>query len=152
MPTYLSPGVYVEEIPAATAPISGVGTAIAGFAGFAPMGPFNAPTMVTNWQQYVSAFGEFTEEFALAKAVYGFFNNGGAVHTSFACLIQAMAMHHHRRFPSQHCQPRMPRAPRPSRSGHLMQMLARSPSRPPHHPVTSRHRVPSIFPYQLPGR
>lgn len=77
MPTYLSPGVYVEEIPAATAPISGVGTAIAGFAGFAPMGPFNAPTMVTNWQQYVSAFGEFTEEFALAKAVYGFFNNGG---------------------------------------------------------------------------
>ncbi len=77
MPTYLSPGVYVEEVPAATAPISGVGTAIAGFVGFAPMGPFNAPTMVTNWQQYVSAFGEFTEEFALAKAVYGFFNNGG---------------------------------------------------------------------------
>jgi phage tail sheath protein FI len=77
MPTYLSPGVYVEEVPAATRPIAGVGTAIAGFIGFAPSGPLNTPTMVTTWQQYVAAFGEFTEEFALAKAVYGYFNNGG---------------------------------------------------------------------------
>jgi phage tail sheath protein FI len=77
MPTYLSPGVYVEEVPAATRPIAGVGTAIAGFVGFAPEGPVNAPTLVTSWTQYASTFGEFTEEFALAKAVYGFFNNGG---------------------------------------------------------------------------
>lgn len=77
MPSYLSPGVYVEEVPAATRPIAGVGTAVAGFVGFAPQGPINQPTMITNWQQFVSSFGDMVEEFALAKAVYGFFNNGG---------------------------------------------------------------------------
>jgi uncharacterized protein len=33
MPTYLSPGVYVEEIPSGSAPIVGVGTSIAAFIG-----------------------------------------------------------------------------------------------------------------------
>ena len=33
MPTYLTPGVYVEEIPSANKPIEGVGTAIAAFVG-----------------------------------------------------------------------------------------------------------------------
>jgi len=77
MPTYLSPGVYIEEVPAGTRPIEGVGTAIAGFVGFAPTGPVNEPTLVTNWIQYASTFGDMVEEFALGKAVYGFFNNGG---------------------------------------------------------------------------
>ena len=30
MPTYLSPGVYVEEVEAGSRPIEGVGTAVAG--------------------------------------------------------------------------------------------------------------------------
>ncbi|MFM8515475.1 MAG: phage tail sheath family protein [Actinomycetota bacterium] len=77
MPTYLSPGVYIEEVPAGTRPIEGVGTAIAGFVGFAPTGPLNEATLVTNWIQYVATFGDMVEEFALGKAVYGFFNNGG---------------------------------------------------------------------------
>ena len=77
MPTYLSPGVYIEEVPAGTRPIEGVGTAIAGFVGFAPTGPVNEPTLVTNWIQYAAAFGDMVEEFAMGKAVYGFFNNGG---------------------------------------------------------------------------
>jgi uncharacterized protein len=33
MPQYLSPGVYVEEVPSAAAPIAGVGTSTAGFIG-----------------------------------------------------------------------------------------------------------------------
>src|SRR6266404_2989641 len=33
MPTYLAPGVYVEEVPAASRPIAGVGTSTAGFIG-----------------------------------------------------------------------------------------------------------------------
>lgn len=33
MPTYLAPGVYVEEVPAAARPIAGVGTSTAGFIG-----------------------------------------------------------------------------------------------------------------------
>jgi uncharacterized protein len=77
MPSYLSPGVYVEEVPAGTRPIEGVGTAIAGFVGFAAQGPINDPVLVTNWTQYVETFGDMVENYALGKAVYGFFNNGG---------------------------------------------------------------------------
>jgi len=36
MPQYLSPGVYVEEVPSAVQPIAGVGTSTAGFIGIAP--------------------------------------------------------------------------------------------------------------------
>lgn len=36
MPSYLSPGVYVEEIPSAVQAIAGVGTSTAGFIGIAP--------------------------------------------------------------------------------------------------------------------
>ena len=52
--------VVVEEVPSGSAPIEGVGTAIAGFIGMAPQGPVNAPTMVTNWRQYVALFGDIT--------------------------------------------------------------------------------------------
>ncbi|MFN5989299.1 MAG: hypothetical protein ACK47Q_07665, partial [Dolichospermum sp.] len=31
MPTYLSPGVYVEEVSSGSAPIAGAGTSVAGF-------------------------------------------------------------------------------------------------------------------------
>ena len=36
MPSYLSPGVYVEEVPSAVQPIAGVGTSTAGFIGVVP--------------------------------------------------------------------------------------------------------------------
>jgi phage tail sheath protein FI len=39
MPTYLSPGVYVEEVDSGSRPIQGVGTAVAAFIGFAQSGP-----------------------------------------------------------------------------------------------------------------
>ncbi|MER5431801.1 phage tail sheath subtilisin-like domain-containing protein [Streptomyces sp. NPDC002588] len=77
MPTYLSPGVYVEEVASGSRPIEGVGTSVAAFVGLAPTGPLNQPMLVTNWSQYTAAFGEFTEDFLLAHAVYGYFNNGG---------------------------------------------------------------------------
>ncbi|HEY1832106.1 MAG TPA: phage tail sheath family protein [Acidimicrobiales bacterium] len=77
MPTYLSPGVYVEEVDSGARPIEGVGTAVAAFVGLAEGGPFNAPTMVTNWSQYTQTFGGFIEDAYLAQAVYGYFLNGG---------------------------------------------------------------------------
>ncbi|MEU5308031.1 phage tail sheath subtilisin-like domain-containing protein [Streptomyces sp. NPDC021562] len=77
MPSYLSPGVYVEEVASGSRPIEGVGTSVAAFVGLAPTGPLNEPTLVTNWTQYVAAFGEFTDGYYLAHSVYGFFNNGG---------------------------------------------------------------------------
>jgi phage tail sheath protein FI len=78
MPQYLSPGVYVEEMPPAIRPIEGVATSVAAFVGIAADGPYNAPTLVTNWSQFVRTFGEFVPGAYLAHAVYGFFNNGGS--------------------------------------------------------------------------
>jgi phage tail sheath protein FI len=77
MPTYQSPGVYVEEMEAGARPIEGVGTAVAAFVGLAGSGPFNAPTLVTNWSQFTGTFGDFVEGSYLHHAVYGFFQNGG---------------------------------------------------------------------------
>ncbi|MBW5484172.1 phage tail sheath family protein [Streptomyces bambusae] len=77
MPPYKSPGVYVEEVEAGSRPIEGVGTAVAAFVGLAADGPFNAPTLVTNWSQFTSTFGEFVDGAYLAHAVYAYFLNGG---------------------------------------------------------------------------
>jgi hypothetical protein len=77
MPTYLSPGVYVEEVEAGSRPIEGVGTAVAAFVGLAQKGPVNEPTLVTNWTQFSEKFGDFVPGSYLAHAVYGYYLNGG---------------------------------------------------------------------------
>jgi phage tail sheath protein FI len=77
MPTYYSPGVYVEEVESGARPIEGVGTAVAAFVGFAADGPFNTPTLVSNWSQYTQVFGDFVRDCYLAQSVYGYFLNGG---------------------------------------------------------------------------
>jgi uncharacterized protein len=77
MPTYLSPGVYIEEVEAGVRPIEGVGTAVAAFVGIASDGPFHTPVLVTNWSQFVATFGDPVEACYLAHAVYGYFLNGG---------------------------------------------------------------------------
>jgi len=77
--SYLAPGVYVEEVAGGSKPIEGVGTAVAGFIGFAEKGPFNQATLITNWTQFRATFGDFIEGAYLAHSVYGYFNNGGGV-------------------------------------------------------------------------
>ena len=77
MPQYLSPGVFVEEMPPASRPIEGVSTSVAAFVGLAATGPFDEPVLVTNWTQFTRTFGDFVEASYLAHAVYGFFTNGG---------------------------------------------------------------------------
>src|SRR4051812_11764999 len=87
MPTYLTPGVYVEEIPSANKPIEGVGTAVAAFVGLAPGGPVNTAMRISNWSQFVRIYGDpanpengpFMEGAYLAHSVYGFFQNGGSL-------------------------------------------------------------------------
>jgi phage tail sheath protein FI len=76
-PQYLSPGVYVEEVERGAKPIEGVGTAVAGFVGYAESGPINRPTFIANWTQFVDTFGGFLDGFYLAHTVYGYFHNGG---------------------------------------------------------------------------
>src|SRR5918992_2266541 len=87
MPTYLTPGVYVEEGPSTSKPIEGVGTSIAAFVGLAPGGPVNTPMRISNWTQFAKIFGDpaepdngpFMEGAYLAHSVYGFFQNGGTL-------------------------------------------------------------------------
>jgi len=123
MPQYLSPGVFVEEVPSAVKAIAGVSTSTAAFIGivpdtvnmvarnpnFNPTDPaslaskvvsFAVPTpakqvvLITNWSQFIIAFGDLLGKETdaavtgsppidlghryLAHAVYGFFNNGGS--------------------------------------------------------------------------
>jgi hypothetical protein len=86
MPTYATPGVYVEEVPARSKPIEGVSTSTAAFVGIAPGGPVNVPIQISNWSQFERTFsdptdtehrGPFMENAYLAHAVNGFFANGG---------------------------------------------------------------------------
>ncbi|HYO61919.1 MAG TPA: phage tail sheath subtilisin-like domain-containing protein [Actinomycetota bacterium] len=74
---YKSPGVYLEEMPAQSAPIEGVGTAIAAFVGLTSKGTFK-PKRITNWTEFREEYGyDFVEGTYLAHAVYGYFLNGG---------------------------------------------------------------------------
>src|SRR6201999_2673812 len=87
MPTSLTPGVYVEEVPSANKPIEGVSTSIAAFVGLAPGGPVNTPMRISNWTQFAKIYGDpsepengpFMEGAYLAHSVYGFFQNGGTL-------------------------------------------------------------------------
>ena len=86
-PSYLSPGVYMEEVDRGSKPIEAAGTAVAAFIGYTeraedirPDGTrplLGKPTLVTNWSQYVQKFGGFVKGAYLPDSVYGYFNNGG---------------------------------------------------------------------------
>jgi phage tail sheath protein FI len=76
--SYLSPGVYVEEVDRGSKPIEAVGTSTVGFLGTCGKGPVNKPIFIGNWTQYTNTFGDFRDSQFLAHAVYGFFNNGGS--------------------------------------------------------------------------
>jgi phage tail sheath protein FI len=77
--SYLSPGVYVEEVDRGSKPIEAVGTNTVGFLGESAKGPMNESVLITNWSQFVKTFGDFKDcSEHLCHAVYGFFNNGGS--------------------------------------------------------------------------
>ena len=81
MPTYLSPGVFVEETDTGTRPIEAVGTSTAGFVGTAPNPTANTDQAVPidNWSQFQRLFVRDKDSSTdLANAVQGFFLNGGS--------------------------------------------------------------------------
>lgn len=77
-----APGVYIEEVTPA-GPIVGAGTSTAALIGTVTQPPDNSalgvPVAVTNWTQYVDAFGGYKAGVNLAYAVWGFFQNGGTM-------------------------------------------------------------------------
>src|SRR5438876_2509842 len=83
--SYLSPGVYIEEVDRGSKPIEAVGTSTCAFIGESSVGPTNEAVLITNWAQYTRTFGDFTHSTNLAHALYGFFNNGGT--KAFICNV-----------------------------------------------------------------
>jgi len=87
MPTYLTPGVYVEEVDTGSKPLAAVGTAVAAFVGFTAKAPSDdpgdpdglRPRLVTNWSQFERLYGGFAPGVMLPHSVYGYFNNGGGL-------------------------------------------------------------------------
>jgi phage tail sheath protein FI len=90
MPTFLHPGVYVQEVPSGARPIEAVGTATAAFVGFTTRGPLAEPILITRRQDYDDIFGGIQPgvqpdgessdsplDDALGHAVNAFFLNGG---------------------------------------------------------------------------
>ncbi|MFZ6756238.1 phage tail sheath family protein [Undibacterium sp. Ji50W] len=90
--SYVSPGVYVEEVPPLSRPIAGVGTSTPGFIGcladdiYLPVRPSkpgenclwafhkveakeNVPYLITSWPAYVQLFGDFIASAKSSTAV-----------------------------------------------------------------------------------
>src|ERR1700749_2603255 len=80
MPTYLHPGVYLEELPAGVQPIQAVGTSTAAFVGFAREGPIGTAQFIGSWDEYQSQFGGiFASDTPdlMGQSVSAFYANGG---------------------------------------------------------------------------
>jgi phage tail sheath protein FI len=81
MPTYLTPGIYMEEVSTGPKPIQAVGTSTAAFVGRAPdpNAHLNEAPAMNNWSQFVREFvpKEGGSRNHLSNAVAGFFQNGG---------------------------------------------------------------------------
>jgi uncharacterized protein len=81
MPTYLTPGIYVEELAGGPKPIEAVGTSTAAFVGVAPKvdaRPGEA-VAINNFTQFTTLYAPpGTTSTPLSHAVYGFFANGGS--------------------------------------------------------------------------
>lgn len=83
MPTYLHPGVYIEEIPSGVKTIEAVGTSTAAFIGYTTKGPVDEPRLIFNFDDYTRLYGgirnlgnELLGD-AMGFSVRAFFQNGG---------------------------------------------------------------------------
>lgn len=78
MPSYLHPGVYVEEIPSGSRPIEGVSTSVCAFIGEAVQGPVAKAVLIHSWEDYISSYGDISSESdSMGLAVRAFYQNGG---------------------------------------------------------------------------
>lgn len=74
-PTY--PGVYIQELPSAVHPITGVATSIGAFVGYTARGIDNRAELIYSFADYERLFGGLASDSELSYAVQQFFNNGG---------------------------------------------------------------------------
>lgn len=78
MPSYTTPGVYVNEpppkVPHLVTPAT---TSVAAFIGIFPGGSPGTAVFVTNWMEFVAQFGDIAPGLLATYAVWQFFQNGG---------------------------------------------------------------------------
>ncbi len=84
MPSYLHPGVYVEEIPSGSRPIEGVATSITAFIGVTQRNSLNQdkPQLIGSMDNYLAQFGPIlssTDNMSLAVQAF-YLNGGGAAY------------------------------------------------------------------------
>jgi phage tail sheath protein FI len=71
------PGVYPAEDEPRARPLTVADAGVAGFVGLAARGPLDQPVLLRGWNEFLDVYGRSTESY-LARAVEGFFLNGGA--------------------------------------------------------------------------
>jgi uncharacterized protein len=74
-PTY--PGVYIQELPSAVHPITGVATSIGAFVGYTARGIDNRAEHIYSFADYERLFGGLASDSEVSYAVQQFFANGG---------------------------------------------------------------------------
>src|SRR5262249_61476985 len=74
-PTY--PGVYIQELPSAVHPITGVATSIGAFVGYTARGIDNRAQQIFSFSDYERLYGGVASNSELSYAVQQFFANGG---------------------------------------------------------------------------
>lgn len=77
MAEYLSPAVYIEEIPSGIKPIEGVGTSTGAFVGHAEKGPIGEAVPINNFSEFLRNFAGYIDNGYLAFAIKAFFDEGG---------------------------------------------------------------------------
>ena len=77
MADYLSPGVFVEEVPTAAQIVPGVTTSNLGIVGYASRGPANQAVLVQSYEQFTRTFGGLVKESFMPLSLAAFFANGG---------------------------------------------------------------------------
>ncbi len=142
MPTYLTPGVYVEEVPSANKPIEGVSTSIAAFVGLAPGGPVTRPMRISNWTQFAKIYGDpnepdngpFMEGAYLAHSVYASSRTAAASAGSSASATTPAPMEAAAQ-PVRRCRPPATRPSRPTARSRWTPAVTTSRSRSSAEPV-----------------
>src|SRR5260370_31549444 len=71
------PGVYPAAEEPSAKQLTASDTKVAGFVGLAARGPLDDPRPINGWNEFVNVYGHSVEGY-LARAVEGFFLNGGA--------------------------------------------------------------------------
>jgi phage tail sheath protein FI len=74
---FLSPGVFIEEVPSAVQTIAAVSTSNLGIAGFTSKGPTDVATLVTSSDQFFKKFGALSPDTFTGLNLLAFFANGG---------------------------------------------------------------------------